>query len=262
MTKIDQVADLLFEAQKSRTPCPPLAKDHALTVEDAYAIQSKNITRRLQGEITGQKAKVVGHKIGLTSHAIQSWLKVDQPDFGHLLDEMNVPTGGKVEAASMLSPRCEGEVAFVLGRDLKGPGITAADVIRATDHVLASIEIIDSRIADWKITYEDTIADNASSGMFVLSASPTLLTEVDLELCGMALRKNGALVSSGAGVACLDHPVNAVVWLANTLGRLGQTLEAGHVILSGALGPVCDVAAGDVIDLDISGVGSARVSFC
>lgn len=261
---IEQVANELQKAQQDGAPCPPLAAARELTVEEAYEVQRLNIQRRLKGAAAGQAQtahRVVGHKIGITSHAIQSWLKVDQPDFGHLLDTMAVPAGGKVSTEHLLQPRCEGEVAFVLGRDLKGPGITAADVLRATDYVLPSIEIIDSRVADWKITYADTVADNASSGLFVLGGKPTPLHAADLELCGMALRKNGAIVSTGAGVACLDHPVNAVVWLANTLGALGETLEAGHIVLSGALGPVCDVAAGDVIDLDIAGLGSARVSF-
>jgi 2-oxopent-4-enoate hydratase len=261
---IQKVADQLLNAPQTTTPCPPFAETQQLTVEEAYGVQRLNIQRRLEGALAkqGERAtRVVGHKIGITSHAVQSWLKVDQPDFGHLLDAMAVPAGGKVATDRMLQPRVEGEVAFVLGRDLKGPGVTAADVIGATDYVLPSIEIIDSRVADWKITYADTVADNASSGLFVLGQKPTPLADIDLELCGMALRKNGAIVSTGAGIACLDHPVNAVVWLANTLGALGETLEAGHIVLSGALGPVCDVSVGDVIDLDIAGLGSARVSF-
>lgn len=261
---IEQVANQLLQAQQQGTPCPPFAESTGLSVEEAYGVQRRNIEQRLQGALSsqGEKAsRVVGHKIGITSHAVQSWLNVDQPDFGHLLDAMVVGHGAQLSTEHLLQPRVEGEVAFVLKKTLQGPGVTAADVIGATDYVLPSIEIIDSRVADWKITYADTVADNASSGKFVLGLKPTPLADVDLELCGMALRKNGEVVSTGAGVACLDHPINAVVWLANTLGMLGESLHAGHVILSGALGPVCDVAAGDVIDLDIDGLGCARVSF-
>jgi 2-oxopent-4-enoate/cis-2-oxohex-4-enoate hydratase len=165
------------------------------------------------------------------------------------------------DTSLLLQPRIEGEIAFVLGRDLLGPGLTAADVLRATDFLLPALEIIDSRIADWKITYPDTIADNASSGLFVTGSVPVSARGVDLELCGMALRKNGVVSSVGVGAACLDHPVNAVVWLANKLGELEEPLRAGSVVLSGALGPVLPVAKGDAFELEIAHVGRCSVRF-
>jgi 2-keto-4-pentenoate hydratase len=251
-------ATTLRQAQTERTPCAPITElDDSFTVEDAYAVQLANIDRRLDAG-----ARLVGRKVGLTSHAIQDWLGVDEPDFGCLLDEMSVDDGAKVDTSKLLQPRAEAEVAFVLKSELRGPGITGADVIRATDFVLPAIEIIDSRIADWNIKYADTIADNASSGLFVLGNQPVTLENAgDLRLAGMKLRKNGRLVSSGAGAACLGNPIHAVVWLANKLAEFDTPLEAGQVILSGALGPVTDIKAGDWLDAEIAHIGSVRVSF-
>ncbi|MBA2661526.1 MAG: fumarylacetoacetate hydrolase family protein [Bradymonadaceae bacterium] len=260
---IDQLANVLWHAQAARIACAqPSAMAARLSVEDAYAIQSQNIARRMrEGNLNDGPTSLLGYKIGLTSKAIQSWLGVDQPDFGTLLDEMLVYEGFALPIAKLLQPRAEAEVAFVLKRALRGPGVTCAAVMAATDFVLPAIEIIDSRIADWKITYADTIADNASSGMFVLGNNPVRLRNLDLRLAGMTLRKNGAVVATGAGAACLNHPINAVVWLANTLGRLGVTLEPGHVILSGALGPVTPVESGDWVEVDIAHLGRASVHF-
>jgi 2-keto-4-pentenoate hydratase len=251
-------AQTLLQAHTERTPCAPLTQtDDAFTVEDAYAVQLANIDRRLAAG-----ARLVGRKVGLTSHAIQDWLGVDQPDFGCLLDEMSVDDGARVDTSKLLQPRAEAEVAFVLGRELRGAGITGADVIRATDFVLPAIEIIDSRIADWNIEYADTIADNASSGLFVLGNQPVRLEQAgDLRLAGMKLRKNGRVVSTGTGAACLGNPVHAVVWLANKLAEFDTALEPGQIILSGALGPVTDVEPGDWLDADIAHIGSVRVSF-
>lgn len=255
---LEALAETLRVAQETRTPCAPLsASAPDLSVSDAYGIQRINIRKRQREG----GAQLVGHKIGLTSHAVQEWLNVDQPDFGVLLDDMLVPNGGAVDPGRLLQPRAEAEIAFVLGEDLQGPGVTTADVINATAYVLPAIEIIGSRIAEWKITYEDTIADNASSGLFVLGTTPRTLEGLDLALAGMKLSKNGRVVSTGAGAACLDHPLHAVQWLANTFGRLGTTLRAGEVILSGALGPVTDVAAGDVLHAEISGLGDVHVRF-
>ncbi len=256
------LADQLHQAFVTRTPCGRLTDVHpGLTTEDAYAIQEHNIERRLREGLNREPARVVGHKIGITSEAIQQWLKVDQPDFGHLLSDMAVGDGERGPLDKLLQPRIEGELAFVLSGRLLGPGVTAADVIRATDFVAPALEIIDSRIAEWKIQYNDTVADNASSGFFVLGTQVSSLRGLDLPLMGMTMRKNGALVSSGAGIACLQNPINAVVWLANTLGRLGRALEPGHIILSGALGPVSPVVAGDVFELSLAHVGECRVSF-
>jgi 2-keto-4-pentenoate hydratase len=251
-------AQMLRTAQAERTPCEPLtAINNEITVEEAYAVQDENIRRRLEGG-----ARLVGRKIGLTSHAIQEWLGVDEPDFGCLLDDMIVDDGARVDTSKLLQPRAEAELAFVLKEELCGPGITAAQVIQATDFVVPAIEIIDSRITDWDIEYPDTIADNASSALFVLGNQPVKLEDAgDLRLAGMKLRKNGRVVSTGAGAACLGHPLHAVAWLANKLAEFDTTLEPGQIILSGALGPVTDVEPGCWLEASIARVGSVRVSF-
>lgn len=253
MADITALAEQLWNAQASRTPCAPLTENHELSVESAYAIQQANIDKQIAAG-----ARVVGYKVGLTSHAIQEWLGVDQPDFGTLLDTMEIADGGVLDASELLQPRAEGEIAFVLKKDLSGPGVGTAQVLAATEAVLPAIEIIGSRIADWKITFEDTVADNASSGMFVLGTRPVPLDSVRLRTAGLALRKNGRIVSTGAGAACLDNPVNAVAWLANQLGSMGQGIPAGSVVLSGALGPVTPIEAGDALQADIAGLGSVR----
>lgn len=262
--RVERAAQMLWDAQFGRTPCAPLSQSfEGLSVQEAYAIQELvGRWRELRHGLDGARpARLVGHKIGLTSEAIQSWLKVNEPDFGLLLSDMVVNDSMVASTSTLLQPRAEAEVAFVLKEDLSGPGVTAAQVVHATEYVMAAIEVIDSRIADWKITYEDTIADNASSGLFVLGGRPQKIEDVDLRLCGMAMRKNGRVVSTGAGAACLGHPVNAVVWLANKLGEFGQGLKAGQVVLSGALGPVCDVADGDYVEAEISGLGRVTVRF-
>ncbi len=259
--RLQELADLLWAAQQTRTPCPPLTEtEPALSVRDAYAIQRINIRRR-ETSAYGTRQSLLGHKIGLTSHAIQRWLNVSEPDFGCLLESMAIPDGGEVDVSTLLQPRAEGEIAFVLERDLAGPGLTAVDVIDATAYVLPAIEVVDSRVADWKITIADTVADNASAGCFVLGTRPTRLEDLDLTLAGMRLEKNGRVVSTGAGVACLDNPLHAVAWLANTFGRYGTTLRAGEIILSGALGPVTPVAAGDELVLDIAHLGRTTLRF-
>jgi 2-oxopent-4-enoate hydratase len=264
MSSLQPLADALWNAQQTRTPVPPLTVARpGLTVEEAYQIQSINIARRQAdgGALNGGRALRVGHKVGLTSRAVQQQLGVNQPDFGVLLDDMVVETGGTANLGYLLQARAEGEVAFVLRRNLSGPGVTVAEVLAATEMLLPAIEIIDSRIADWKISYADTIADNASSGLFVLGADGVRPTERRLELMGMALRLNGEVVSTGAGLACMGHPANAVAWLANTLGRAGARLNAGDVILSGALGPVTPVRSGDRVDVDLSAMGSVSCRF-
>ncbi len=252
------LADNLMEAKKSRKPCLPLTEQYpSLTLQDAYAISE--IT--LQNVLGQGKARVVGKKIGLTSRAVQKQLGVSEPDFGYLTSNMNVALGDTVSRSSLLQPRVEGEVAFVLKKDLKGPGLTVADVVAATDYILPSIEIIDSRVKDWKIKIQDTVADNASSALFVLGTEPRALGKVDLRLSGMALRINGEVLSTGCGAACLDHPTLAVAWLANTLGKFGVNLKAGEVILSGAFGPVVPVNAGDHVEVAIAGLGAVHCFF-
>ncbi|MGZ3696107.1 MAG: 2-keto-4-pentenoate hydratase [Bdellovibrionota bacterium] len=250
--EISSLADSLYAARTNATPCGPLTeKFPALTIRDAYTISDINLKRRCEQE----GATLLGKKIGLTSRAVQKQLGVTEPDYGYLTSDMNIPLGETLSVKRLLQPRAEGEVAFVLKKDLLGPGITAAQVIQATDFILPCIEIIDSRVKDWKIKIQDTIADNASSSHFVLGTEPRSLKGVDLALAGMALRVNGEILSTGAGAACLSHPCLAVAWLANALGKFGVSLKAGEVILSGAFGPVVPVSAGDRVDVEIAGLG-------
>ncbi|MBB1606084.1 MULTISPECIES: 2-oxopent-4-enoate hydratase [unclassified Pseudomonas] len=252
-----QIAAELYRAQRQAEAVEPLtARYPQLSVEDAYAIQQLLMTRRLEdGE------RVVGKKIGVTSQAVMGLLGVDQPDFGILTDAMTFNGGAAIPAAGLIQPKAEGEIAFVLKHDLQGPGVTVADVLRATEGVMACFEIVDSRIRDWKIRIQDTVADNASCGVFVLSDRLVPLSEVDLTHCGMVLEKNGEIVATGAGAATMGSPAVAVAWLANTLGRLGVGLKAGEVILSGSLGPMIPVAVGDNLRVSIGGIGACSVRF-
>lgn len=226
------------------------------TADLAYEIQEAN-TRHW----TGAGRRLVGRKIGLTSLAVQRQLGVDQPDFGMLFADMEVTSGAEVPMSRLLQPRAEAEVAFVLQRDLPDADVTTNDVLNATAYVLPAIEIVDSRIVDWNITLVDTIADNASSAMYVIGTQPRALTSVDLRLCGMVMTKNDAIVATGSGAACLGHPLNAVKWLAQTMVRKGRALQAGDVVLSGALGAMTSVLAGDSVHAEIGGVGSVSVRF-
>jgi len=203
----------------------------------------------------------VGAKIGLTSRAVQENLGVYQPDFGVLLADMAVPDGAEVDLGRLLQPRVEAEIAFVLGADLDGEQVTTVDVVRAVDHLLPAIEIVDSRVANWDISIVDTVADNASSGQYVLGTSPRRLADVDLRLCGMVLEHAGQPVSVGAGAACLGNPLHAVAWLAGTMARAGNPLRAGDLVLSGALGPMVAVTPGAAYEARISGLGSVRTCF-
>jgi 2-oxopent-4-enoate/cis-2-oxohex-4-enoate hydratase len=254
---IHELGDQLYDAQMSRTPVDPLTTRYAdISIEDAYGIQQRMVARRLSaGE------KIIGKKIGVTSKAVMNMLGVHQPDFGHMLDGMIFGDGDAIQANTLIQPKAEGEIAFVLKKDLIGPGISAADVLAATEGVMACFEIVDSRIRDWKIKIQDTVADNASCGVFVLGDRMVDAREVDLRNCGMVLEKNGEIVVTGAGAATMGSPVNAVVWLANTLGRLGIPLKAGEIILSGALGAMVPVQAGDNLRVTIGGIGSCAVRF-
>lgn len=263
MTLHQELADRLWEAQIAGNACQALTETHPeLTLDDAYEIQSINLARRLANEgMFGGRSRHVGRKVGITSKAVQSWLNVSEPDYGGLLCDMAVPDGGKADISKLLQPRVEGEIAFVLKKSLYGPGVTAAQVVAATDFVIPSIEIIDSRVRDWKIRIEDTVADNASSAMFVLGSQPMSLASIDLRTIGMTLRKNGDVISTGCGAACLGNPVNAVVWLVNTLGEHGISLAPGEVVLSGALGPVSPVVAGDRVSVVVGRAPEISVTF-
>ena len=254
---IEQLGDELFDALQGCKTLAPLTSRHPdITIADAYAVQQRMMARRLAaGE------RVIGKKIGVTSKAVMNMLGVYQPDFGWLTDGMVYNEGEAIPADTLIQPKAEGEIAFMLKKTLKGPGITAADVLAATEGVMACFEIVDSRIQDWKIKIQDTVADNASCGVFVLGDRLVDPRDVDLATCGMVLEKNGEIVATGAGAAALGHPANAVAWLANTLGAHGIALEAGEVVLSGSLGIMVPVVAGDNLRVTIGGIGGCSVRF-
>ncbi len=255
--QIQRYGDELYQALVGRQPVPPLTeREPAITIDNAYRIQLRMIQRRLDAGET-----VVGKKIGVTSQVVMDMLGVDQPDFGQLLSGMVVPEGEAIRCDTMIAPKAEAEVAFILKRDLNGPGVTAADVLRATDCVMPCFEIVDSRIRDWKIRIQDTVADNASCGVLVLGGTRRDPRDIDLALAGMVLEKNGEIVSTSTGAAVQGSPVNAVAWLANTLGRLGIPLKAGEVILSGSQSPLVPVKPGDSLHCSVGGLGSASVRF-
>lgn len=254
---INLCAQELYQALRSSEMLDPLTERYPdITVRDAYAIQQQLIALRMHaGE------KVIGKKIGVTSQAVMDMLKVDQPDFGQLTDQMVVNQGEVIALSGLIQPKAEGEIAFVLKHDLAGPGVTVADVLRATEGVMACFEIVDSRIRNWQIKIQDTVADNASCGVFVLGDRMVSPRDLDLFTTGMVLEKNGRIVGTGAGAASMGSPVIAVAWLANTLGRLGMSLKAGEVILSGALSAMVPVAAGDNLRMHLAGIGGASISF-
>ncbi|BBQ03183.1 MULTISPECIES: 2-oxopent-4-enoate hydratase [Burkholderiales] len=256
-SKIQHYGDELYQSLLDRQPVAPLTDREAdITIEDAYQIQLRMIQRRLDaGE------RVVGKKIGVTSKVVMDMLKVNQPDFGHLLSGMVYNEGQPIPVSSMIAPKAEAEVAFILARDLEGPGVTAADVLRATDCVMPCFEIVDSRIKDWKIKIQDTVADNASCGVLTLGGLRKSPRDLDLALAGMVLEKNGEIISTSCGASVQGSPVNAVAWLANTLGRLGIGLKAGDIILSGSQSPLVPVVAGDSLYCSVGGLGGTSVRF-
>lgn len=254
---IEKIADELYNALQQKVMVEPLTNRYAdITINDAYAIQQVMIKH-----MTMADAKIIGKKIGVTSKAVMNLLNVHQPDFGMLLDNMLYNEGEVIKADSLIQPKAEGEIAFLLKKDLAGPGITTADVLAATEGVMACFEIVDSRIKDWQIGIQDTVADNASCGVFVLGDNLMSPHKVDLNNCGMLLEKNGELVATGSGAAALGSPAYAVAWLANTLGELGMSLKAGEVILSGSLASMVPLKAGDSLRVTIGGIGSCSVRF-
>jgi 2-oxopent-4-enoate/cis-2-oxohex-4-enoate hydratase len=254
---IAEVGGKLWRALKEGTVIDPLTdRFPEISVDDAYNVQKVVIQHELDAG-----ARIIGKKIGVTSEAVMQLLNVHQPDFGYLLDTMLRDEGAAIDTSKLIQPKAEGEIAFVLKSDLMGPGVSVADVLRATEGVIVCFEIVDSRIRDWKIRIQDTVADNASCGLFVLGSQLVDPRSIDLRTCGMVLEKNGAVVATGAGAAALNSPVNAVAWLANTLGRLGVPLKAGEVILSGSLATMVPVKAGDNLHVSIGGVGNCSVRF-
>jgi 2-oxopent-4-enoate/cis-2-oxohex-4-enoate hydratase len=255
---IHRYGDELYDALRARTMVPPLTeRESGIDIDAAYRISERLLTRRLaDGE------RVVGKKTGATSLVVQAALGVHQPDFGYLTDAMLFEDGGEVPISTrLIQPRAEGEIAFVLEKPLSGPGVTNEDVLAATAYVKPCFEIVDSRIRDWKIKIQDTVADNASAGLFLLGKDAVSPRDIDFVTCGMVVWKNGQVLSTGAGAAAVGTPVGCVSWLANTLGTFGISLEAGEIVLSGSLVPLEPVRAGDHMEMRIAGIGYARVRF-
>lgn len=254
---IEAAAVALSGAYRTLVPVEPLTETFPkLTVEDAYDIQSAQVKAWL-----ADGRRIRGYKVGLTSRAMQEQLGVDQPDYGFLLDDMFHPDRGVLDVGRFLAPRVEPEIAFYLGQDLRGPGLTVLDVADAVESVVGALEIIDSRIRDWRITLPDTIADNASSAGVVVGEQRVPLADIDVVGSGATLSRNGHIVGAGTGEAVLGSPLKAVAWLANRLGELGVTLEAGALVLPGSVCGAVPVARGDVVIADFDVLGAVQVAF-
>lgn len=247
----EELAASLYDALRSGEPIDRLTANHDLTTADAYDVQTRLVDRRLD-----DGARVVGHKVGLTSDGIQDQLGVEEPDFGRLLDTMFVD-GRVIPGEELIAPRIEPEIGFVLDEPLKPP-VTYLDVLSATGSVLPVIEVIDSRVEGWDIRIQDTIADNASSALYLTGERTSVPDDHDLSLEGVKLYKNGELEASGVGAAVLDHPARSVAWLANTLSDLDERIEAGHLVLSGSLTPAVDLAPGDVVSVEFTSIGTVN----
>jgi 2-keto-4-pentenoate hydratase len=251
------LAEMLLAAEKTRMPIAPLTEsDRGITVDEAYRVQLRMMeVKKSNGQV------VVGKKIGITSRAMQAMLGVNEPDYGHILDGMVVAEGEMIRTVDLIQPRIEGEIAFILKENLQGPGVTLADVIRCSEGVIPALEVIDSRIMDWKIKLADTVADNASSARIVLGGKITPASGLDLRTVGMILEKNGEIAATAAGAAVLGNPAQAVAWLANKLAAYKIPLAKGEVILSGSLTAAVPVAAGDFIRADFGPLGDVRIKF-
>ena len=256
-TPVEEAAELLRQAEASGQPCPPVR-----TILPSGDLAAAYQVQKLNSELAvAAGRRISGKKIGLTSAAVQKQLGVDQPDYGVLFADMELPSGGSVPYTQVLQPRIEAEVALVMGKELPHADTTLAELISSVEYVIPSLEIVGSRVQNWDITIVDTIADNASCGAYVLGNRPVKLGDVDLGLCGMALYNRGEPVSVGAGVACLGHPLNAALWLARTMAGVGQPLVPGDVVLTGALGPMVPVVAGETYEANINGLGSVSIRF-
>lgn len=252
----DVLAERLHAAYRDGPVAPLRDGLEPTDAAGAYAVQAIN-TRRWQA---GGR-RIVGRKIGLTAKSVQAQLGVDRPDFGVLFDDMVVDDGGSLFASRVIQPKVEAEIALVLAHDIRNPKASLHDVISATAYVVPAIEIVDSRIADWKISFADTVADNGSAAGYVLGSTPRLLSGLDLLTCGMILEIDGDIASLGAGAACLGHPLNAAAWLVRTLSDVGETLHAGDILLTGALGPMVQPRLGSGVRATIGGLGSVGFTF-
>ena len=248
-----EAAAALWQARTQRQAIAPIAAAYGIDgLDAAYAVAEINTRRRL--DEPGRR--IVGKKVGLTSRAVQQQLGVDQPDFGVLFDDMEFLDGDEIPRSRLIQPKVEAEVAFVVGRDLGAQVPSWSEFLNALAYALPALEIVDSAIADWKITLADTVADNASSALYVLGYQPVDIGKLALGELGMQLAVNGQVASLGTGAACLGHPLRAAHWLACTMARRGQPLRAGEVILSGALGPMVPLAAGQTVQARIGDLGS------
>lgn len=255
--RIKEIAKLLLTAEIEKKPIPPLTEtDPHIGAEDAYQIQLRLIELK---KATGRV--VAGKKIGLTSLAMQAMLGVKEPDYGHILNDMLVMEGEKIKLSDLIAPRIEGEIAFILNEDLAGPGVTVSQVLRGSAGLVPALEIIDSRIRDWKIKLPDTVADNASSARVVLGGRITSPYNIDLRTVGMVMEKNGEIMATAAGAAVLGHPAQAVAWLANKLAEFGISLRKGEIVLSGSFTAALPIASGDFFCADFGPLGSVKIKF-
>ncbi|KFN04270.1 fumarylacetoacetate (FAA) hydrolase family protein [Bacillus clarus] len=254
---IKELADELIQAEKSCEGIPSFTERYPnLSVLDAYNVQLEIVGRKIE-----QGHKVIGKKVGLTSIAMQQMLGVNEPDYGHLLDDMKIENGIAISVDAFVSPKVEAEIGFILAEDLSGPNITYVDVLMATKYIVPTLEIIDSRIADWKIKLADTVADNGSSAKVVIGDTFSTIDKVDLRTTGMTLYKNNSLIATGAGAAALGHPAQAIAWLANKLYEFNIVLKADELILPGALSGAVSVTSNDVIEADFGSLGSVSIKF-
>ena len=258
-TLTQALGDELYKALRDgKTVAPLTDRESDITIEDAYHISLRMVNQRV--ELDGEK--IIGKKIGVTSKPVQEMLGVFQPDFGFLTDTMEYPDAADIAiAGNLIQPKAEGEIAFRLKKDLAGPGVTEQDVLDATATIMPCVEIVDSRIDDWKIKIQDTVADNASCGVYVLGENEVDPRDYDLPNLKMIIYKNGELIAEGLGSAVQGNPLTAVAWLANTLGEFGIPFKAGEVILSGSLAPLIPVVAGDEMSLEIEGIGGCSCRF-
>lgn len=257
LSTIETAAKRLREAELNGIVCEPIRDIIGETdIEKAYAVQEVNTNLRMN-----DGARIIGSKIGLTAPVVQQQLGVSQPDFGMLWSDREVVNGGEISIQAVMQPKVEAELAFVLNKDLSSEKLTSIDIISAIDYALASIEIVGSRIKNWDVKITDTIADNASASHWVVGHQPAKLYNVDLLNCQMCMENNGKIVSEGVGKNCLGSPVNATLWLAQQMVNIGRPLKAGEVILTGALGPMVNVQAGDNFRATIDGVGEVSVQF-
>lgn len=254
---VTEAASALLEARRDRRPIPPVSQTYGIRgVEEAYAVAELNTRTQVE-----EGRRKVGKKIGLTSKVVQEQLGVDQPDFGVLFRDMEYLNGQSISMHGLMQPKVEAEVAFIVGKDLDAPDPSWAEFISGISYALPAIEVVDSAIADWKIGIGDTIADNASCGLYVLGEQPVAIGDIALGSLGMNMQKNGAICSVGTGSACFGHPLRAAYWLASTMVARGDPLRAGEIVLSGALGPMVPVTAGDLVSAEMGSLGNCSIRF-